>query len=49
MIYNVALISAVPQSDLVIHTYTFFSIMVYSERLDIVPCALQEDFVVYPF
>ena len=43
MIYNVVLISAVPQSDSVTHTYTFFSIMVYSERLDIVPCALQED------
>ena len=45
LIYNVVLISAVQQSDSVIHIYTlffiFFSIMVYPRRLDRVPCALQ--------
>ena len=43
LMYNVVLISAVWQSDSVIHRYTFvsFSIMVYPKRLDIVPCAIQ--------
>ena len=43
MIYSVVLISAVQQSDSVIHLYTFFfiffSIMVYARILNIVPCA----------
>ena len=41
LIYNVVLISAVQQSDSVIHTYTFFfifsSIMVFLRILNIVP------------
>ena len=45
LIYNVVLLSAVQQSDSVIHTYTFifisFSIMVYHRLLNIVPCAVQ--------
>ena len=47
------LISAIRQSDSVIHTHThisffkFFSIMVYPGILNIVPCAIQEDLVVY--
>ena len=53
MLYNVVSISAVQQSDSVIHTYTFFfiffSIMAYPRILSIVPCAAQYDFVVYPF
>ena len=53
LIYSVVLISAVQQSDSVIHVYTsffiFFSIMVYPRRLDIVSCAIQQDLVVYPF
>ena len=45
LIYNVVLISAVQQSDSVIHIYTFFfkillSIMVYHSILNIVPCAI---------
>ena len=39
------LISAVQQSDSVIHIYTFFfiffSITVYHRMLNIVPCAIQ--------
>ena len=53
MIYNVVLISAVQQSDSVIHIYTFFFIffviMVYPRVLNIVPCAIESDIVVYPF
>ena len=47
LIYNVALISAVQQSDSVIHIYiyscfkVFSSIMVYHRILNIVPCAIQ--------
>ena len=43
LIYNVVLISAVQQSDSVIHTsfFIFFSIMVYHKVLNIVPCAIQ--------
>ena len=45
LVYSVVLISAVQQSDSVIHTYIyiymfffiFFSIMVYHRRLNIVP------------
>ena len=36
----------------VIHTYTFFimvSILVYHRMLNIVPCAIQQDLVVYSF
>ena len=45
LMYNVVQISAVQQSDLVIHIYTFlfkrnilFSIMTYPWRLDTFPC-----------
>ena len=41
LIYNIVLISAVQQSDSVVHTYTFFSIMIYLRILNIVPCAIQ--------
>ena len=45
LIYNVVLISAIQQSDSVIHTYIFFfiffSITVYHRVLNIVPCAIQ--------
>ena len=44
MIYNVVLISAIYQSDLGMHICTFFfiffSIIVYPERLDVVPSGL---------
>ena len=54
MLYNVVLISAVQQSDSVIHIYAFFleiffSILVYRRILNKVPCAIQSDLVVYPF
>ena len=43
--YSVVLITAVQQTDSVIHIYTFififFSIMVYYRILNIVPCAIQ--------
>ena len=56
MIYNV-LITAVQQSDSVIHKYTFFfiffSIMVYHRILSIAPWAVQKDlaysFYIYQF
>ena len=41
----VVLITAMPESDSVIHTYlfffTFFSIRVYHSIVNIVPCAIQ--------
>ena len=53
MIYNVVSISAVWQSDSMIHIHIvfciFFSIIVYSWILNIVPCAIQQDVVVYSF
>ena len=53
LVNNVVLISVVKQSDSVICMYTFFflffSIMVYPRTLNIVPCAIQQDHVVYPF
>ena len=52
LVYNVVLISAVQQSDSVIHIHTFvfilFSIMVYHRILNIVPCAILWYLVVYP-
>ena len=43
--YNVALITAIQQSDLIIHIYIHFkisfSIMVYHRILHIVLCAMQ--------
>ena len=46
-------ISAVQQRDLVIHLATLFLmlsfIMFHHRWLDIVPCAIQQDFIVYPF
>ena len=52
MIDSVVLISAVQQSDAVICIYTFlfilFSIKVDDRTLNIVPCVIQQDFVVYP-
>ena len=54
LIHNVVLISVVQQSDSVIHIqypffFIFFSVMVYPGILNIVPGAIQHDFVVYPF
>ena len=44
---------SVQQSDPVIHTDILFlmlsSIMVYPKRLDIVPCAIQQDLTAYLF
>ena len=50
LIYNVVLISAVQQSDSAIHIYIsiFFSIMDYPRMLNILPCTVQQDPVVYP-
>ena len=51
---NVVLVSGVQQNDSVIYTYTymwlfiFFSIMVYYRILNILPCAIEQDLVVYP-
>ena len=51
---NVVLVSGVQQNDSFIYTYTyrqffmFFSIMVYYRILNIVPCAMEQDLVVYP-
>ena len=51
LICNVVLISAVEQNDSVIHMCTFFfiffSTMAYPRILNIVPCAIQWDLVVY--
>ena len=54
LIYNVVLISAVSKViQLYMYMYIFFfilfSIMVYHRMLHIVPCTVQQDFVVYPF
>ena len=51
LIYNIVLISAVQQSDSVIHIFFFisFSIMVYHRILNIVSCAIHQDLAVYPF
>ena len=56
--YNAMLISTVQQNDSVIYIYvcvcvyiyiyTFFSILAYHRILNIVPCAIQKDLVVYP-
>ena len=55
--YNAMLISTVQQNDSVIYILyiyiytffvTFFSILVYHRILNIVPCAIQKDLVVYP-
>ena len=52
MIVSVVLISAVQQSDAVICIYTFlfilFSTKVDDRMLNIVPCVIQQDLVVYP-
>ena len=50
LIYNVVLVSGVQQSDSVIHIFfLFFSIMVYLGILNIIPCVMQLDLVVYLF
>ena len=49
--YNVVLISAGQQGDSIIHIHTFFFIffhtMVYLRVLNIVPCAIQYDLVIF--
>ena len=49
LIYNVVLVSREQQSDSVTLCvyYIFFFIMVYSKMLNIVPCAIQKNLVVY--
>ena len=53
LIYYVVPISAVQQSDRVMHIYTFFSsyylLLCSITRLDIVPCAAQQGLIAYPF
>ena len=51
MVYNVVLISAAQQSDLVIHIFflKFFSFVVYHKILNTVPSTIQWDLVFYPF
>ena len=52
LIYSVMLVSAVQQSVSDIHIYIDgkpFSIMVCHRLLNTVPCAIQQDLVVYPF
>ena len=53
LIYNVVLTSTIQQNDSVKHIYTFFfiffSIMFYHRILNIAPCAIEQDLVVYPF
>ena len=52
LIHSVVLISDVQQSDAVIRIYTFLfillSIKVDDRMLNIVPCVIQQDLVVYP-
>ena len=52
LIHNAVFVSTAPWSDSVIHTHTcflkFFSILVYHRMLNLVPCAVQEDLIVYP-
>ena len=51
MLYNVVLVSAVQRSDSSSHIVSFivFSVMIYHRILNIAPCAIEYDFVVYPF
>ena len=53
LIHNAVLISALQKSDSVIHIDTFFfilfSIVVYHRILNIFPCAIPQDLVVYLF
>ena len=54
LIYSVVLISTLQESDSVTHIHIyilhiFFSIMVYRRILNIVPCAMHQDLLVYPF
>jgi len=51
-IYNIVLVSGVQQSDSDIYVYFFlaiFSIIEYYKLLSTVPCAVQQDLVVYLF
>ena len=54
MLYYLLLHHKVTQIYICTHTHThthsfiFFSIMVYHRTLNIVPCAVQKDLVVYP-
>ena len=52
MLYYLLLYHKVTQIYVYTHTHThsfiFFSIMVYHRTLNIVPCAVQKDLVVYP-
>ena len=51
--YSVVSFSAAKHSDPVIHIYTLFlilsSITFYPKILDIVPCAVEWELIVYPF
>ena len=49
LIHSGMLVSGVQQSGWAIYTFTiFFFILVYYRILNIVPCAIQQDLVVYP-
>ena len=48
LIYNLVLVSGIQQSDSIYSFLRFFSIIVYYNILNIVPCAIQ-DLVVYFF
>ena len=47
VIYKAVLVSDVQQSNPVICTYIFFSIMAYCRILNLVPCAIQQGIVRY--
>ena len=52
LIYSVVLISLCSKrTQLYMYTFFFilFSIKVYLRRLDIAPCAIYQDLLVYPF
>ena len=36
-------------TQLCVYIYSLSSIMVYPKRLDLVPCAVQQDLIAYPF
>ena len=48
MLCSFLLYNKVIQFYIHIHSFTFFPLMVYPRIFNIVPCALQQDLVVYP-
>ena len=49
LLHNIVLVFSIQQSDSVLYIFMFLSIMIYYRMLNILPCALQQDLVVYPF